>query len=518
MNEKRLDDLIASRAAASRPSASFEAAIDHALGAVENASDQTCRGDSGNRRWTCRPRRRTAGGRRVPAGLPRAAAVAVAVAVGVGGSAWAAEKLGFTLQQTDANQMQVSPRMPEEDNLSADAQTIDEYELTFSYIPASLPDHLVGTDSGGFSNNDGFEGWSQFAPSIEYYTYYLDTTEPAVFSSVENGEAIEVAGHEAVLMEFDYGMRYAQRSTQTRLYVAFPDERRVVHLQTSNAELADELVPIAEGMSLKPTGCTVPLEFQITWSQAVENARIDAEDAATRARDGGIDDAFGALCGITLTDEQMGPLRTVGETFPLPGNEAIAITVESVKFHDDGSLVDREQMPASWRSLIDKDGSLAEGTLAYVSYGNGQSDTDTVVKEEAIPLKLVEVSVSLANESTETQDDIRCMLSLESAMHENGTWTRYQRVDECPEADEAQCNLGVGTGLADYVERLDDGSIGRMDRRLGSLDPGETREVRYLWLVLADETDKLLLDIDIDGMGNYADGTFGQRLVDIRAS
>lgn len=518
MNEIRLDDFIAARAAASRPSASFEAAIDHALGAVENASDQACRDDSGNRRWTCRPRRTATGGRRVPARLPRAAAVAVAVVVGVGGSAWAAEKLGLALHQTDAYQMQVSPRIPGEDNLSADAQTIDEYELAFSYIPASLPDHLIGVDTGAFSSNEGYAGWSQFAPSIEYYTYYLDTTETAAFSSVESGEAIEVAGHEAVLMEFDYGMRYAQRSTQTRLYVAFPDERRVVHLQTSNAELADELVPIAEGMSLKPTGCAVPLEFQITWSQAVENARIDAEDAATRARDGGVDDAFGVLCNTTLTDEQMGPLRTVGETFPLPGNEAIAATIESVEFHDDGSLVDREQMPASWRSLIDEDGSLAKGTLAFVKYGDGQSGTDTVVKEEAVPLKLVEVSVTLTNESTETQDDIRCMISLESAVREDGAWTRYRRVDECPEADEAQCNLGVGTGLTDYVERLDDGSIGHRDRRLGSLDPGETREVRCLWLVLADETDKLLLDIDIDGASDYADGTFGQRLVDIRTS
>ena len=517
MNEKHLDDFIASRAGDARPSASFRAAIDHALVAADSISDQACRGDGGNRLPARRPRRRAAHGHRVPAGLPRAAAVAIAVIVGVGGSAGAVEKLGFALQQTDANQMQVSPQMPEEDNRSADAQTIDEYELAFSYIPASLPDHLVGTDSGGFSNNEGFAGWSQFAPSIEYYTYYLDTTEAAVFSSVENGEVVEVAGREAVLMEFDYGMRHAQRSTQTRLYVAFPDERRVVRLQTSSADLADELVPIAEGMSLKPTGRTVPLEFQITWSQAVEEARADAEDAAERAWGNGPEDAFGILCGTMLADEQMGPLRAVGETFPLPGNEAIAVTVDSVEFHDDASLVDRAWMPASWRKLIGEDGSLAESTLVYVNYGDGRSDTDTVVKEETIPLRLLEVSVTLANESAETQNDIRCALSLESAVHEDDTWARYRRVDECPEADEAQCDLGVGAGLADYVERLDDGSIGHMDRRLGSLDPGETREVRYLWLVLADETDKLLLDIDIDGMGNYGDGTFGQRLVDIRA-
>lgn len=111
MNEKHLDDFIASRAGDARPSASFRAAIDHALVAADSISDQACRGDGGNRLPARRPRRRAAHGHRVPAGLPRAAAVAIAVIVGVGGSAWAVEKLGFALQQTDANQMQVSPQM-----------------------------------------------------------------------------------------------------------------------------------------------------------------------------------------------------------------------------------------------------------------------------------------------------------------------------------------------------------------------------------------------------------------------
>ena len=514
MNDS-LDKMLFDRCAAARPSAAFETAMARALDGLESPS-----APASDASRPPRTARRTAGWPaargRSPHWAPRAAAIVGAIVLCAGTTAYAAEKLGFSLWQTDTHQVQVAPPG---DNAStaggaSENQVIDEYQLTFSYIPESLPDRIMDVDTGYFSVDEGFERWSQFAPSIQYYTYYVDTDEPASFPAIENADLIEVEGRQAALLEFDYGVRNSKRQTHTRLYVAFPEERRVVHLQTSDAALCDELVAIARGMTLEPTGATVPLKHKSTWSDAVTEANQDAQIIAERAP-GDYSD-WSAFTDLTLTDAQMGPLLNPDQPFPLPGSENLIATVTRVEFHDDASFVDREAMPFGWRALLDADDRIAEDTLSFVKLGDGQGATDTIVKQVESPLKLLEVQVTLANEGAATQNDIRLAPRLESTVHRNGTWSQYRRVDECPEADEAQNSLDVNDRSCSYVERLDGGSIGGMERRLGSLKPGETTTVRYLWLVNADEADKLLLDIDPDGSVTYTDGTYGQRFVDIR--
>lgn len=511
-----LDNMLRTRCAAARPSTAFEAAMARVLDALESPSAPAR--DAGRpprtaRRATGQPAAR----RRLPHWAPRAAAIVGAIVLCAGTTAYAAEKLGFSLWQTDAHQVQVAP--PGDDAPIGDDvgenQVIDEYRLTFSYIPESLPHRIMDVDTGYFSIEEGFEGWSQFAPSIEYYTYYIDTDEPVSFSAIENADLIEVGGRQAALLEFDYGVRDSKRQTHTRLYVAFPEERRVVRLQTSDAALRDELVAIARGMALEPTGAAVPLKFNPTWSDAVTEANQDAQIIAERSPDDYSD--WSAFANLAWTDAQMGPLLNPDQPFPLPGSESLVATVTRIEFHDDASLVDREAMPFGWRALLSADDRIAEDTLSFVKLGDGQGTADVIVKQADSPLKLLEVQVTLANEETTTQSDIRFAPRLESTVHRDGVWSQYRRADECPEADEVQNSLHVNDRSCSYVERLDDGSIGGIDRRLGSLGPGETTTVRYLWLVNADEADKLLLDIDPDGCATYADGTHGQRFVDIRS-
>lgn len=510
-----LDHMLLARCAAARPSTAFETAMARALDGLKSPSapvPDAGRPPRAARRTAGRPAARG----RSPHWAPRAAAIVGAIVLCAGTTAYAAEKLGFSLWQTDTHQVQVAPPG---DNASitdgtGENQAIDEYRLTFSYIPESLPDRIMDVDAGGFSVDEGFEAWSQFAPSIQYYTYYVDTDEPVSFPAIENADLIEVEGRQAALLEFDYGVRNSKRQTHTRLYVAFPEERRVVRLQTSDAALRDELVAIARGIALEPTGATVPLKYHPTWSDAVTEANQDAQIIAERSPDDYSD--WSAFATLTLTDAQMGPLLNPGQSFPLPGSEGLVATVTRVEFHDDTSLVDREAMPFGWRALLDADGRIAEDTLSFVKLGDGQGTTDTIVRQVDSPLKLLEVQVTLVNEGATIQSDIRLTPRLESTVHRNGTWSQYQRADECPEADEAQNSLHVNDRSCSYVERLDDGSIGGIDRHLGSLEPGETATVRYLWLVNADEADKLLLDIDPDGSATYTDGTYGQRFVDIR--
>ena len=522
MNEHPLDDMLAARCAAASPSASFEASIARALEPIEHAP-----GSRTATAHTPRPNRRNANARSVARPrwqqACRAAAAVAAIALCVGGTAYAAEKLGLSLWQTDKYQVQVEPPVDENAGPATgdgQDQLIDEYRLTFSYIPDSLPDRNMDVDTGYFGNEEGFEGYSQFAPSIEYYTYYIDTDESAPFSGIESSEVVEVGKREAALLQFDYGIRDSRRQTQTRLYVAFPDERRIVRLQTSTEELRDELMAIAEGMTFEATGETESLELMFAWGDAIAEANHDAEQVAERAV-GNYADPFGALSDTSLTDEQMGPFRSVGDVFPLPGSENLSGTVTSVAFHDDAPPLDRDEMPLGWRSLIGADGSIGEDTLSFVKYGDGQSATDSFVKQVSSPLKLLEVQIALVNEGTEVADDVHYSPCLESAVHSEGVWSQYRRASECPGADEAQNGLHVNDKWCSYHESVEDGRVGGIDDSLGSIAPGETKTVRFFWLVNADECDKLLLDIDPDGMngddeGNYADGTWGSRFIDIR--
>lgn len=509
MNPVKFDDMLAARCAAAEPSASFEESIAQTLKTIEGTAASPSR-----RTRSKRP------ARRIPLWAPRAAAVVAAAVLCAGGSAYAAEKLGLNLWQTDNHQMQVSPQTsvdaPNAPAVIDGEQRIDQYRLAFSYLPDSLPDRIMDVDTGYFANGEGFEGYSQFEPSIEYYTYYIDTDESVPFSGIESGEVVKVGNREAVLLQFDYGIRHSRRQTQTRLYVAFPDERRIVRLQTSCEELHDELMAIAEGMTFEATGETESLELMFTWSDAVAEANYDAKQVAERAA-GDYTDPCGALSDMSPTDEQMGSFRSVGEAFSVPGSESLSGTVTSVAFHDDAPPLDHDEMPLGWRNLIGEDGSIGEDTLSFVKYGDGQSATDSFVKQVSSPLKLLEVQVTLVNEGAEIADDVYFSPCLESVVHRDGTWSQYRRVSECPGANEAQNGMDVNEKGCSYHESMEDGVIGGIDDSLGSLAPGEVKTVRYLWLINADEADKLLLDIDPDGYGDYADGAFGQRFVDIRS-
>lgn len=521
MNEHPLDDMLAARCAAASPSASFEASIARALEPIEHAP-----GSRTATAHTPRPNRRNANARSVARPrwqqACRAAAAVAAIALCVGGTAYAAEKLGLSLWQTDKYQVQVEPPVDENAGPATgdgQDQLIDEYRLTFSYIPERLSRHTMDVATGSF-DEPGYAGWSQFAPSIQYYTYYVDTDQAAPFSSIDDSEIIEIGDHEAALLTFDYGMRNSKRQTQTCLYVAFPEERRIVKIQTSDDDLSEELLKVARGMTFEPTGQTVPADSMFTWSDAISSSEYDANRVAERATASSVD----PLCvfeGRGLTDGQMGDFLATGQTFPLPYNDTMSAVVTSVQLHDTAEIVNRDEMPFGWRELIDEDGAIADNPLTFVKYGDGQSTTDTVLRQIQSPLKLVEVTMTLTNTGADTQDNIYCPLSLETAVHEQGAWSQYRRVEECPEADEAQNALHVGTGWPGYVELVEAGTVGSVDAELGPFAPGEMKTVRFLWLVNADECDKLLLDIDPDGMngddeGNYADGTWGSRFIDIR--
>lgn len=457
--------------------------------------------------------------------LPRMAAAAAVAALCVGGTAYAVEKLGLNLWQSDNHQVQVAPASGNPSGTTEPAgspaaesnpQVIDQYQLNFSYLPSKLSEYTMDVDCGSF-DAPGYDGWSQFAPSIQYYTFYLDTDEAAPFSSIARSKLVNIGNQEAAVLDFDYGYEHSERQTQRRLYVAFPEEKRIVRLQTSDKDLYDELDKVAKGMSFAPTGETVDLDLQLVWSNEAEAATYDAEVSAERASHQAVD-PWGALSERTFTDEQMGELRTIGEPFSLPSNSDIEITVDQVKLSDSASQLNREEIPFGWRTLIRDDGSLADNIVSFVKFGDGVSTTDTLVKQETAPLKLLSVDITYTNTSTENQDDIWATLCFESVVHENGQWLQYQRVKEHPEADEAQNLLHVNAKRCSYQEVITgEAKLGGGDGdTVNSLGPNESMTIRHYWLINADETDKLLLDIDPNEMNTYTNGTYGQRFVDIR--
>ncbi|WP_296011541.1 sigma-70 family RNA polymerase sigma factor [uncultured Adlercreutzia sp.] len=447
-------------------------------------------------------------------GLVVALVVAALLAVG---TACAAVIAGLTMDQTDAHQVAVTPTLPEGEGVAplAEGESIPEYALNFSYLPSTLTDKTIGSQSATFYE-PGYERWSQLAPSIFCDVYYVDTDEAAPFASVENGQLLDIRGHQAVLLEFDYGYRFSKRRVECRLFIAFPEERRIVRLQTFDESLKDELMRMAESMSLEATGGKVPPEEQLLWSQQIQEAQWDAADMAQRYRNE-FEYPSGALAE-PVSAEAMGNMLAVDDVFHPGGNENVEARVAALSFSDDASALEGFDFLLGWQWLIGKDGRFESDTISFIRYGDGVATADELVEQRESPLLLVQVDMAYTNTGSEPQASVPVTLALESAVLDGDTWRQYRRLDEVPEADEVQNSLSVNDhyGLTRRVVEGDAHLQSDAGYFLDELQPGETAVVRYFWLVNADEADKLLLDVNPDGYPEPEEGAYGQRLMDIR--
>lgn len=434
--------------------------------------------------------------RRRPAFFPpasrwaRAAAVTCAVCLGVGGTAYAADALGLIdLRQSGTYQTMMAVDAGDD---AGTAHAVADYRLAFS----GLPDGATADDSDDYLAK---YHWGEGADEKGFsaFLYYLDTSDPLPVSSTTGSTPVTAAGAEGVVFEKPDAYNNA---TSRDMYLVFPDKQRVLWLWTDTLS-TEELIAVADGITLEPTGTTVvPGQYDAGALSTLEvwSAEVAAESDCVE----GSGESFDAK--LTATAEEVGPLHAVGDTVPVPcyANEfwsdrgatesPLAATVTAVTVHDDLTALDPAAIPEEWPSLLTDGGTLGNAEIRHVAFGDGRDSINTVVATESVPAKLVEATVEYRNTGDTELTDALVYMLLVRATENEGTWSIFNRANTVEGSDEAVCSVpGVTYGEL-YYHSIDKAHRGEKNH-LSRLAPGETATVQFAWLVPADELDKLLL-------------------------
>lgn len=484
MNDHELDCAIRATLDGARPSPGTCAAMDAAFATI---TQDAANGASSSRRR-----------RRLPlAAKPwaRAAAVACAVCLGVGGTAYAADALGLiSLKPSAPHQVMLGIADDATGNGAEPVpDTVDHYRLKLAYEPAGLTRDPDRTAAGAPADGRCADFYSDdFLQSLRVSVLYHDTDEAFPVSYVAASETVDVNGRASALITNGYGPdnRYLQ------LFIPFPDEHRVV-VVGATANLRDEMLAVARGISLEPAG-TVGREYLWLLSDFLTPAPSE-------------DDA-GDTASLQASHDQMAHLHQVGDTFALPNDDAalfdrddegtLEARVTDVKVADNlSALACDEVIPDEWRAVANADGTLGNAAISFRTCGDGVNSLDEVVATRSVPMALVQANIDYTNTGDTALDDVLFFIGLLSATEGPGGWQVFDRASQVPGSDEAVLGTALGTGEMYYYDVNGKKATDDPDapNYIAHLEPGETATVSVAWLVPRDELGQLLLTLNSSG-------------------
>lgn len=453
-----------------------------------------------------------------PFGLPAAASVALMCTLGAATVFAAAGIYHLTVDKTAPHRAEIqlevdtaseANEVAEAVAASSDAVTeLPEVTVAFGYLPDGLVRSSYLDNENYYVGADGGYG---------YYTDVLaaDTTAGWTETFVSNAENLTISGRDAVLVETQ--LTYDTSKVTRDLYVSFPEVGRIVHIKAWGSESSrDELLKIAENISLEETGSMVAVSELYAWSRYVavlnNDPEIMAETMTAAGEEMSVDEAVAALEKenstvpvFAVTGEEMSNLHSIGESFmQLKPNQdgmsyyetPIEITVKDACVYDDlSALTNKDQIPEEWLSLLDEDGKLMTDALLCVQYGDGEETLSTIVSREEKELKLLQVTVQYTNKGDTDQEDFLFGGQTMCLSNDDGNWrilqpgdnTEYSLIHETP------C---VGIGNMWYYDQTGGENN---NNYITLLKAGETHEIKMAWIVDADSLDKIYLNLNTAG-------------------
>ncbi len=256
------------------------------------------------------------------------------------------------------------------------------------------------------------------------------------------------------------------------VWVTFPDSRYAVEMYVTDDVLEEELKQIAENLSLTPSD-------EETASVWVNSEEEPVEDD-----------------GYEPPALDLSKLQTyaVGDTVT---SDEISVRVNSISMQDnfDGITTDGIGMAADYSEYLSADGTI-QNTRTWYSCGNGIDTLDEYLREETIPQRVVVLRLTYTNNTAGTLSDI-CICPTLFRLDENNKLCT-NNAEETEESYYTDSCKGLKTDDMAFSFATDHEFS---KNNLTQLAAGESAEVTLAFLVDADQTDGMYLNILPYGYG-----------------
>lgn len=410
----------------------------------------------------------------------RAAVIAAAAVLAVGGTVFAAGRI-YQMQLKKEKKYQTSIHISTEKALP---DKVAEVELKVNYLPK------------GFST-DADKGLDYYYtnPAVEDTGYYIegpfliDEAEPLTEAFVKDAQTLTVNGHDAVYLSSSYTEDTDWKNE--KVYLVYEEVNRILSVNAWGHADKEELMKIAENITLTPTENMVSSRKLTHWSEIIQPEKDMTENDSVENYP---DEASTA---------EMANVHQIGDKFPATSsvdafeNEIqLEASVTDVQVADDLSpLTCDKAIPDEWKTLIGENGKLTPDTLKYVKYGDGVNTLPETLRTESSPVKLVYATIAYTNPGKKAIKDAWFMASPIPIVKEGDTYKQYSRTDDT--CDEILNECARPYGEMPYADI--DGSCS-LKNYIPEIKPGESVTVHAAWLVNEDELDKLYLDLTGDGI------------------
>lgn len=409
----------------------------------------------------------------------RAAAIAAAAILCIGTTVFAAERI--YQMRLEKEKEHLASLDISSDNALPDE--VAEVEMKINYIPE------------GFASDPEDVKNSYTSPSRDDVWYYidepvlLDTAEPMTESFVKDAETIQVNGRDAIYI----CNTYTEDTTWKRekIFILYEELDRVLIVGSRGRADKNELIKIAENITLTPTGNMVPAESLSRWSEVAasnEQEEDKGEDMSLEEDDYYFNETDAAgMENVHQIGDKFDICTSLDDSTPI----SLEVSVADVQAADDLSLLsNKDAIPDDWHELIGPDGKLTSDTLNYIKLGDGEDTLTKLVRTEQMPLKLVYVTAEYTNKSSETIHDVLYFVSLIPIIQDGDVFQVLDRTDDtCDYVENAHQYIGHEMGYMDVFG----GQLG-VKNYIPEIRPGESATVHLAWLVNEDELDKLYLD------------------------
>ena len=310
-----------------------------------------------------------------------------------------------------------------------------------------------------------------------------------VEKNVVEQQELTIGGHEAVYLQkqkIDNGSIGYSRI----LYIMFPEVQHILQLYIGDDMPEEEMMKLAEGVELIPTGETLEEDKVYTWNDYVSGEQ-ETETGSSK---------------ITSSREEMENLHVVGEEVIMPmyadtsseemlSTEDIRVKVTQVQTADDLSLLEAsEYVEESWKRAVGADGKLLPDTVQYVKKGDGIDTVDEVVRTEEKAQKLVYVTLEYTNTGTEEYRNILFLHSMMAIAQQEDGYILYEQMKNQEDDDwDAEVRTGAASLGEMYYYDVHGGE--RHNNYIPVLAPGETVTIHIAGIVHEEELAYLYLNL-----------------------
>lgn len=379
--------------------------------------------------------------------------------------------------------------------------------LAFDYVPEGMKE-AYGTQL--YFEGHEFEGGISTALDV-----MGEDGNPGEFNDfdVTDSEKLEIAGHSAVYLE----RQLLSGGYNKKMYVVYPEFWQVLTIYASEEMTKEEIVKVAEGIRLEPTGETKKLSECYTLSDMeTEQTLVDPVP-------------------MSATKEEMGQTHSIGDAFDLSawaedaqGNPvdgaSLSAKVTSVQVADDLSLlgddIDTDRVESSWKEAQGEDGKLLPDEVQYIKSGDGVNTLDTVIKTEEVEQKLVYVTAEYTNTGEEELFNVLFNGTFHAIVEKDGTYTMFNRANLYgADQGDAQWDRTMALGASNLggMRYYDVHGNERGNNYIPSIKPGETMTVHMANIVHEDELPYLYLNLDpLIGDIGFDERSLATGYVDIR--